>query len=146
MTDETNRLETLIDWETRVKNAYTHEKEAQTMLDQCKEDTVNARKKWEQAVGATGAAIDGEPGNRPLIDVMEATESDNLLWRPVRVASVEGFSQTIVKHLETAGLTTLGKLTDHGEKYELTDVKGIGAGMAKTIEDALADYWAARKA
>lgn len=142
MTDETDRLETLIDWETRVKNARKLERKAKAIMDLAKETAKNATADWTKAVEQTGRAIDAADEERPMYPAMEVADNSKDNWRSTMIGNIEGFSPTIIKHLNAAGLKTLGKLANHCEKYALTDIKGIGDGMAHAINNALADYWA----
>lgn len=147
MTTGIQQLAELVEWETKVKNAHLREKETKATLNQCVDDTKAARKIWEEAVEATGRAIDAADEEFPLLDGQKKAVPEITLiddgddWRDVLVVEVEGFSPTIVKHLTNASLYTLGNLARFGHDYAFTDIKGIGPGASQVMEDALPKGW-----
>lgn len=65
----------------------------------------------------------------------------NQPWRDVPVEELELTAGTL-KALTEAGITTLGKIADHTNSYELTDIKGIGPVAAEKLRERLDAWWA----
>ncbi len=77
----------------------------------------------------------------PLIDRMEEDG-----WK--RVPLVDAIGKTFADkiHAKTDGIVnceTLGGFVDFMKKHRLTDLNGIGQGVASKIEDAMMDFWKA---
>lgn len=94
----------------------------------------------------------GETAGELTSEDAEAAEDvvihdDDESWKEVSIATL-GLPAGVVKSLNEADnhIFTIGDLATWTAKYALTDIEGIGQAKADKIDDALAKFWADRKA
>jgi hypothetical protein len=62
-------------------------------------------------------------------------------WRDVAIKTLFPTQKKILASLKAAKLTTMGDIADYTINNSLSDVPGIGPGLAEKIERRLEDYW-----
>ncbi len=62
-------------------------------------------------------------------------------WRDVAIKTLFPTQKKILASLKAAKLVTMGDIADYTINNSLSDVPGIGPGLAEKIERRLEDYW-----
>lgn len=128
----------------RLMEAKLIEERKEAAVAVAKAEKSSATKVVREIMDELSEAVDDAPNPEryPLLDKVEPGDSEPSSddWRDVLLETLEIPPKT-VELLNDADLMTVGDLASHCEKYALTDIKGIGDGKAKPIEDALAKFW-----
>ncbi len=103
-----------------------------------KSEAATAKKAFEQADEELRHLIARGPDMQGRLDL----DAGNEAWRSVPLADLGIDDSNLEKLKENQPpLVTIGDVRSFCEKYELTNVKGIGPGAELKIEQALSRYW-----